>query len=608
MSVRRVAIACQGGGSQCAFLAGALRALLTPEARERFQIVGLSGTSGGALTAALAWIGLLEQAQGDMAPIEDRIVACWNDLSAQTPQEILLDGFCVQMMRLFEGGYVPGFATSPASFTDLRALLLKHIDFDALPSLVRPESRVLLIGAADVLEGSFKTFNSVHGEISVDSLLASAAVPNVFRAPSWAGFLVSLSLALLVPDWARAEVSRDPDPPADEKSEPHYNDGFVLVPSTDPEQQPYRLKLKGVAQFKYANTLWVEDTFTDHLGGEHEVVKRHDIQLTRSVFYFSGFVFDPKLDFNILIFFSSATLVATAAGYVGYRFHPAFMLRAGYFSLPSTREMTGTYPFFHGTDRSMAVNFFRPGFTQGIWAEGEALPGFRYLAMIGNSLNTLDILATQIDTHPAYSATIWYDHNSFGLPWNDWESHDEPAFRAGMAGTAAPGEERLSDPASPPLNGQTFLSDGILLFAEGALAPDVTVLSHDVFMWVGDAGLKYRGLAVNVELFSRWLGNFEATGPLPISSIHDWGLDASLGCFLWRQVLELYGRSSFVIGEFRTSVEGAVGANWYPFDTRQAWLNVEAIAIEDSPYGGGYYVYSAGQTGVLLQSQLLVRF
>jgi len=177
-----------------------------------------------------------------------------------------------------------------------------------------------------------------------------------------------------------------------------------------------------------------------------------------------------------------------------------------------------------------------------------------------------------------------------------------------MAGTAAPGEERLSDPSSPPLNGQTFLSDGILLFADGALAPDVTVLSHDFYMWVGDVGLKYRGLAVNVELFSRWLNNFDATGPLPLSSIHDWGLDASLGYFLWRQVLELYGRSSFVVGSFRTSIEGAVGANWYPFDTRQAWLNFEAIAIKDSPYGGGYYVYSAGQSGILLQSQFLVRF
>jgi hypothetical protein len=92
------------------------------------------------------------------------------------------------------------------------------------------------------------------------------------------------------------------------------------------------------------------------------------------VFYFQGFVFDQRLDFNILIFISSATLSANAAGYAGFRFHPAFKLRAGYFSLPSMRAMAGTYPFFPGTDRGMALNYMRPGFTQGAWAEGELFP------------------------------------------------------------------------------------------------------------------------------------------------------------------------------------------------------------------------------------------
>jgi hypothetical protein len=206
------------------------------------------------------------------------------------------------------------------------------------------------------------------------------------------------------------------------------------------------------------------------------VNKRHDIQLTHDVFYFSGFVYNPALDFNVLVFFSSAALVATAAGYVGYRFHPAFALRAGYFSFPSTRAMAGTFPFFHGTDRSMAVNFFRPGFTQGIWGEGEVAPGLRYLAMVGNSLNTLDLTATRIDEVFGVSANVWYDHNQFGLRWNDYDHHDHPALRLGTAFTFAPEEDRLSEVTKPdPEHNATFLSDGSLLFATGALAPDVTV-------------------------------------------------------------------------------------------------------------------------------------
>jgi hypothetical protein len=48
--------------------------------------------------------------------------------------------------------------------------------------------------------------------------------------------------------------------------------------------------------------------------------------------------------------------------------------------------------------------------------------------------------------------------------------------------------------------------------------------------------------------------------------------------------------------------------HFYPFDTRQVWLNFEAMGIKDSPFGSVLYVYSAGQTGLLLQSQFLLRF
>ena len=389
---------------------------------------------------------------------------------------------------------------------------------------------------------------------------------------------------------------------------PHYDKGFVLVPTLDPVKFPFRLVMNHVSQFKYTNTLLVQSTYTDHLGQVHEVNKRNDIQLTRDVFYFSGFAFNPRLDFNILLYTSSATLSATAAGYVGYVFDRAFALRAGYFSLPSVRSLTGTYPFFHGTDRSMATNFVRPGFTQGVWANGEIFPGFSYIAMIGNSLNTLDIAAMRIDTRFAYSASVWYDLNDFGKPWNDWEYHDDVALRVGTAFTYAR-EDRLSDlSTASPENNSIFLSDGGLLFATGALAPGVTVQLANYFLSAADAGLKFRGLAVNVELYNRWLNDFEANGPVPFTRIYDWGAEASAGYFVLKSQLELYGRTSFVIGSFRSSAEGAGGFNWYPFHTRQVWLNAEGIGISHCPYGSTLYVYNVGQTGFLFQSQFLLRF
>ncbi|HTB61919.1 MAG TPA: hypothetical protein VLC06_28860, partial [Polyangia bacterium] len=138
---------------------------------------------------------------------------------------------------------------------------------------------------------------------------------------------------------------------------PHYDEGFILVSTPDSAPLPYLLKLNHVSQFKYTNTLAVHSTYVTHLGEVKDVNKRNDFQLTRDVFYFSGYVYDKRLEYNIILYTSSADLTAAAAGFVGYRFHKAFALQAGFFSLPSLRAMTGTYPYFAGTDRSMEVNY-----------------------------------------------------------------------------------------------------------------------------------------------------------------------------------------------------------------------------------------------------------
>jgi len=200
MRRKRIAIACQGGGSQCAFVAGALKTLFAERVHSRFKIVGLSGTSGGALTAALAWAGLLRESYGDPISIEDKVLGCWKDLTAQTPTETFIDGFFVQLQRFVEGGLLPSFASSPSSlqfkfcsqvvaplfcrpeFTDLGALIDKHLNFAALPDVLEPEAPVLLVGAADVLQGTFKIFSSARAEVSAQALLASAAIPTLFPA------------------------------------------------------------------------------------------------------------------------------------------------------------------------------------------------------------------------------------------------------------------------------------------------------------------------------------------------------------------------------------------------------------------------------------------
>ena len=53
MDKTKVAIACQGGGSQTAFTAGVLKTIFDNNIHHQYKITGLTGTSGGALDAAM---------------------------------------------------------------------------------------------------------------------------------------------------------------------------------------------------------------------------------------------------------------------------------------------------------------------------------------------------------------------------------------------------------------------------------------------------------------------------------------------------------------------------------------------------------------------------
>ena len=86
---RRIAIACQGGGSHTAFTAGALTRLLGDrDSRSRHEIVGFSGTSGGAICALLAWYGL---ASDDPDRPGALLHAFWADNSATAPFDQMLN-------------------------------------------------------------------------------------------------------------------------------------------------------------------------------------------------------------------------------------------------------------------------------------------------------------------------------------------------------------------------------------------------------------------------------------------------------------------------------------------------------------------------------------
>jgi NTE family protein len=61
-------------------------------------------------------------------------------------------------------------------------MLERRVDFGKIE--VQPEDSypVLLVGAVDVLSGEFKAFNSRRDKISAETILASAAIPTLFRS------------------------------------------------------------------------------------------------------------------------------------------------------------------------------------------------------------------------------------------------------------------------------------------------------------------------------------------------------------------------------------------------------------------------------------------
>src|SRR4051812_46375478 len=179
-SERRVAIACQGGGSHTAFTAGVLGRLLTAEELDGYQVVGLSGTSGGAVCAALAWSALLD---GNPRAGKERLEGFWADNAAGGPVETAFNAWMLWGTTLQSMGLLPTVSPYDIPVTGLehfRTLLRRWVDFDRIDVDRLASHPLLLIGAVDVLSGRFRAFHSRRDRITSDMILASAAIPTAF--------------------------------------------------------------------------------------------------------------------------------------------------------------------------------------------------------------------------------------------------------------------------------------------------------------------------------------------------------------------------------------------------------------------------------------------
>lgn len=215
MTKPKVAIACQGGGSHTAFTAGALESLL-PAVVDDYELVGISGTSGGAMCATAAWYGLCND--GVDRAIE-KLDGLWFDIAASDPVDRVTNTALTNYSRLANRG-VPVPSVSPYLLPasglgqrSLKSLLERHIDFERCRRLAASgDEPRLVIGTVNVTEGEFETF--VDDDVTADAVLASAAVPNLFPAVEihghghWDGLF---SQNPPVKDLVQTSVERKPD-------------------------------------------------------------------------------------------------------------------------------------------------------------------------------------------------------------------------------------------------------------------------------------------------------------------------------------------------------------------------------------------------------------
>jgi NTE family protein len=192
---RTINLALQGGGAHGAFTWGVLDRLLEDG---RVAIEAISGSSAGAINAAVLAQGHLKGgAEGARAELDrfwrrlseigwlspvhrglyERAMGSWN--IDDSPASIFVD----QLSHL-----ISPYQLNPLNFSPLRDLLAGMLDIEALTA---PDSIKLFVTATNVRTGKARIFE--RRELTLDALLASACLPQIFQAvviegdPYWDG-------------------------------------------------------------------------------------------------------------------------------------------------------------------------------------------------------------------------------------------------------------------------------------------------------------------------------------------------------------------------------------------------------------------------------------
>jgi hypothetical protein len=333
-----------------------------------------------------------------------------------------------------------------------------------------------------------------------------------------------------------------------------------------------------------------------------------------------GWLLSPKFRYFFYVWTNNTAQGLGAQVVVGGNLHYAFnehvKLGGGINALPGVRCTEGNFPYWLTVDnRLMADEFFRPSYTMGIWADGEIVPKLQYSVMLGNNLSQLGIDAGQLDDglNTLSAALLFFPTTGEFGPKSaigDFEHHQEAATRFGLHFTRST-EDRQGQPDTEAFeNVQIRISDGNVIFEPGLFGAGIQIERADYQMISFDAGIKYRGFALEGEHYWRWVNDFKISGAgeLPFDRLWDTGFQLQASAMVWPKLVQLYTTGSAVLGEYGDPWEVRVGVNYFPFKNRVMRCNVELIHSNESPVGALSLPYVVGATGTIIDANVEVDF
>ena len=180
---KTINLALQGGGSHGAFTWGVLDRLLSDD---RIVIEGVSGTSSGAINAAVMAYGL---AKGGHDGARETLKTFWKRIGEEfseifkTPIDHVMGGVFNSSNQPALDAYLALISTfSPyhlnsLDMNPLRSLVEESVDFEFLKKNLTVK---LFVSATNVKTGKLRVFE--NKEVTIDALMASACLPSIHRA------------------------------------------------------------------------------------------------------------------------------------------------------------------------------------------------------------------------------------------------------------------------------------------------------------------------------------------------------------------------------------------------------------------------------------------